>query len=252
MTLSAGSAILSAMTILPGLTSTRKERIPAFIDALRRSDVRMIALFPTCLSSNERKALYNELEAIPGLRIPHVHLRSDCGPDELSYLSDRFGTEAFNIHPRASVHAFGPLPPAFARRIFIENVEQPPEDAELKGDGCLAPGGLCPDYSHLENARLHGMTEYVRVFSAQLMRFPVGCCHLSAIRIGVPNHWAGMWDHHEFADPSDLDYLAAYRWSMPSGWASLELENGLAEQLLARERLERLFSARLAPITGTA
>jgi len=245
LTLGADGAILSGMTILPGLTSTRKERIPAFIDDLRRSGVRLISLFPTCLAADERAALYRELETVPGLRIPHAHLRSDCGPDEMELLSGRFGTEAFNIHPRASVHAFGPLPPAFASRIFIENVELPPEDAELEGDGGPAPGGLCPDFSHLENARLHGMTEYVRVFTAQLARFRVGCCHLSAIRVGVPNHWSGMWDHHEFADPSDLDYLVAYRDHMPADWASLELENGLEQQLIVKARLERLLAPRL-------
>jgi hypothetical protein len=241
------------MTILPGLTSTKKDRIPAFLSDLRRSDIRHIALFPTCLTRDERQALYLELETIPGLGIPHVHLRSDCGIDEIRYLSGRFGTEAFNIHPRASSHPFGPLPPEFASRIFIENVDIPPEDAELEGDGNSPqggsppggspPGGLCPDFSHLENARLHGQAEYVRTLDRQFGRFAVGCCHLSAVRVGVPNHWAGMWDHHEYAVEADLSYLSAYRHRLPRSWASLELENSFQEQLAAKAYLEGLFSA---------
>ncbi|MBU0929106.1 MAG: hypothetical protein KKA67_15250 [Spirochaetes bacterium] len=231
------------MIILPGLTSTKKERMPAFIDDLRRSDIRRIALFPTCLSAAERRELYSELESIAGLRIPHVHLRSDCGADEIAYLADRFGAEAFNIHPRASSHPFGPVPARYAQRIFVENVDEPAEDAELDGDGGPAIGGMCPDFSHLENARICGRTAYVETVTAQLRRYPVGCCHLSAIRIGVPNQWSGTWDHHEFSTLADLDYLAAYAGFLPRDWASLELENGLPEQLEARDYLERLFSA---------
>jgi hypothetical protein len=229
------------MIILPGITSTKKDRLPAFLDDLRRSSERLVALFPTCLSYDERQALYRELETINGLGIPHVHLRADCGPDEIRYLSDRFGTRAFNIHPRGSSHPFGPIPAAFASRVYIENVDTAPEDAELEGDGGTAPGGICPDFSHLENARLHGLDEYVRTVERQLGRFPVGCCHMSAIRVGVPNHWAGMWDHHEYASLDDLRYLAAYGNRMPPEWASLELENSFGEQLAAREFLEDLL-----------
>ncbi len=232
---------MDVMIILPGLTSTKKERIPDFIRDLRKSETRHIALFPTCLNADERWSLYRELEEIPGLGIPHVHLRADCGLDEFDYLAGRFGTMAFNIHPRASSHPFGPLPAEYASRIFIENVEQPPEDEELAAGNGQAPGGLCPDFSHFENARLHGLTAYVETFERQLDRFAVGCCHMSAIRVGVPNHWAGMWDHHEYAVLDDLSYLAGYRDRLPREWASLELENSFGEQLAAKEYLEDLF-----------
>jgi len=75
-------------------------------------------------------------------------------------------------------------------------------------------------------------------------RFPVGCCHLSAVRVGVPNQWSGQWDHHEFARLSDLDYLAVYRKRLPARWASLELENGLEEQLEAIDYLGGLLGER--------
>lgn len=232
------------MIMLPGLTSTKKERMSAFIAALRRSSIRHIALFPTCLTIDERRSLYGELETIAGLCIPHVHLRSDCGPEEMDYLVGRFGTQAFNIHPRASSHAFGPIPERFAARLFIENVDIPAEDAELLGDGGPVPGGLCPDFSHLENARLFNKQDYVATVSNQLKRFATGCCHISAIRIGVPNHWAGMWDHHEYASLTDFDYVRRYRDNLPGRWASLELENGFDEQLRVIDYLASLLSVR--------
>lgn len=231
------------MVILPGLTSTKKDRIPAFVEDLRRSGERRIALFPTCLDRAERAELYRELATIPGLRIPHVHIRSDCGLDELERLSEDFGAEVFNIHPRASTHPYGGELGAFAPRTFVENVDGAVEDAELEGPPGQAPGGICPDFSHLENARLHGRDAYVATTIAQLGRFAVGCCHLSAIRPGVPNVWSGEWDHHAFSALADLDYLAAYRRFMPRRWASLELENPLGEQLEARAHIEAMFAA---------
>ena len=225
------------MRILPGLTSTKRERIAAFIADLRRSDERLIALFPTCLDKGERRELYRELESIPGLGIPHVHARADCDLEEMRYLERTFGTEAFNIHPRRSGHPFAADLDGLAGRVFIENVEVPVEDAELVPQspaGGPAFGGLCPDFSHLENARLHDRGAYVETTMRQLGRFPIGCCHLSALRVGVPNAWSGEWDHHAFAALADFDYLAAYRRFFPASWASLELENSFSEQLEAR------------------
>lgn len=230
------------MILLPGLTSTKKDRIPAFLSDLRRSSIRHIALFPTCLDKSERYALYNELETIPGLSIPHVHLRSDCSEEEIGYLSIRFGTMAFNIHPRASTHPFGPLPERYASRIFIENIDVPAEDEELVARGAASPGGLCPDFSHLENARLMGRKAVYERILSQLSRFKIGCCHISAVRPDVPNLWSGEWDHHEYSCLDDLSYLRAYKAYLPRQWASLELENSLKEQSAAISYLETLLA----------
>lgn len=227
------------MTILPGLTSTVKDRIPAFISALSASNIRQIALFPTCLEKGERLALYKELESIKNLRIPHVHLRSDCGEDEISYLIECFKTEAFNIHPAKSKHSYGKIPGAYSKMFFIENVDELPESNELDGKEASVSagkasgkaGGLCPDFSHLESAKLAGNKNYVKEFLKLLSTYPIGCCHLSAIIPGLPNRWAGTFDHHEYIKLNDLDYLSRYSGYFPEKWASLELENSFEEQL---------------------
>jgi hypothetical protein len=226
------------MEIIPSLTTTKKEAIPAFIAALRSSDRRRIALFPTLLDGPERRELYRDLEAIEGLHIPHVHLRTDMDVDEIRYLKARFGAEAFNIHPAASRHPFGPVPEELASRVFVENVEVPPTDKDLH-----AVGGICPDYSHLESARLIGWHEYVQATEEHLERYTIGCCHVSAIRPGERNEWNGGPDFHTMRGVSDLDYVRGYRAFLPRRWVSLELENGLAEQEEAVRHLDRLLAA---------
>jgi hypothetical protein len=224
------------MTIIPGLTTTVRDRIPQFVADLRASDVRTIALFPTAIEPAERTRLYQELESIPNLLIPHVHARTDFTEAEMDYLVERFKTEVFNIHPRANRHAFGPVPAQYSARLFVENVEEAPEDEEL-----AELGGICPDFSHLETARLHGKDEYVERVLRQLAAFRIGCCHVSAIRVGDPNPWNGGWDHHSYVDLSNLDYLARYSRYLPDRWVSLELENSLDEQLAAIPYVERVL-----------
>jgi hypothetical protein len=165
-----------------------------------------------------------------------VHARNDFQRWEIEYLMERFATEVFNIHPRKDRHAFGEIPAGLAHRLFVENVMVPPEDEEV-----AAVGGICPDFAHLESARQRGLSAYVETVIGQMRRFPIGCCHVSAIRRGTPNAVTGGWDHHRFADLADLDYLAAYREFLPARWVSLELENPLAEQLSAIHHLRRLL-----------
>ena len=227
------------MHIIPGLTSTKKERISSFIEDLQREGIKEIALFPTCLDNAERASLYKELELLPSLRIPHVHARSDFDEGELDYLCERFGTEAFNIHPNGSTHPFGRIPARHLQKFFVENVEQVPEEAELE-----LVGGLCPDFSHWANALAFGRIEYDGAMRRLASRYTIGCCHLSALRPGFPNPWHGEWDHHEFMSLSDLDYLRDYRDFMPQGWGSLELENPLSQQLKALQYLESLLRPR--------
>lgn len=226
------------MELLPGLTSTKKERIPPFLEAMQRFETKRIALFPTCLTPGERRSLYQQLERFEGLAIPHVHLRSDADEAEMQYLSDRFGTEAFNIHPQASEHPFSNLPERFAKRIFVENTNIAPEDAEVR-----ACGGLCPDFSHWENAKLMGRTAHTRQMDRLVRAFSSGCCHLSAVRPGNPNDYNGEWDHHEFSSLEDFSYLARYKEFLPRRWASLELQNSLEEQLSAVEYLRATIIA---------
>ena len=215
------------MTLLPSLTSTKKERIDPFLEDLQRTGVKTIALFPTTLKPDERRRLYADLEKIEGLTIPHVHLRSDCDDAEIGYLVHRFATEVFNVHPRGSGTAFVPDSSRWLKKIYLENADALPEAEQLE-----AYGGVCPDFSHWEAARRARDRGYDG-FDDLVRRFPPGCCHISAIREGDPNPWNGRTDHHHFTSLTDFDYLDRYQSFFPPAWASLEVENPLDEQLVA-------------------
>ncbi len=222
-------------TFLPSLTTTRRDTVEPFLQDLDRLGVRTIALFPTTMKPDERKVLYAELERIPGLRIPHVHLRSDSDDAEIGYLVWRFGTEVFNVHPSGSNTAYIPESSRWTKKIYLENADALPEAGQLE-----AFGGICPDFSHWEAAHRARDPEY-EGFAGLVRRYPPRCCHISAIREGDPNPWNGRTDHHHFTRLEDLDYLSRYREFLPPDWASLELENTLEEQLAAVRRLNKVL-----------
>jgi len=215
------------MRFLPSLTTTRRDRIDPFLEDLGRLGVKTIALFPTTLKPEERRQLYRGLERIEGLRIPHVHLRSDCDDAEIGYLAHRFGTEVFNVHPAASETAYVPDSARWLKTIYLENADALPQADQLE-----SYGGVCPDFSHWEAARLARDPAYAG-FDDLVRKFPPRCCHVSAIRHGDPNPWNGRTDHHHFTSLSDFDYLDRFKEFFPPDWASLEVENPLGEQLEA-------------------
>jgi hypothetical protein len=222
-------------TFLPCLTTTRRDRVGPFLADLARSEVRTIALFPTTMKPDDRWALYTDLERIPGLKVPHVHLRSDCPDDEVAWLADRFGTEVFNVHPAASNTAYVAESPRWLKKIYLENADALPGAEQL-----AVFAGVCPDFSHWEAARRARDREYDG-FDSLVRQFPPGCCHISAIREGDPNPWNGRTDHHHFVSLADFDYMTRYRDFLPPTWASLEVENPLAEQLTAIAHLHTLL-----------
>lgn len=224
--------------ILPSLTSTKKERIADFLRDLRKSPVAFLALFPTTLKPDERRSLYSSLEEFRGLTIPHVHLRSDCDDGEIAYLVNKFGTQVFNVHPSKSHTAFVPTSQTWVKQIYLENADALPLAEELAGFG-----GICPDFSHWEAAKRARDPEY-REFETLVRQFPGRCCHISAIRPADPNPWNGRQDHHYFVTLDDLDYMTDYADFLPPQWASLELENSLADQLDAKEYLSEKLSLR--------
>lgn len=228
------NGILDPMPILPGLTTTDPSQASEFLEALEKSSQRSIALFPTCLDTPQRRQLYDRLERIPGLTIPHVHIRTDMGDPELAYLVERFQTEVFNIHPRKTAHPYQPESDRFKKRIYIENSGGIPEEEELR-----EYAGLCIDYSHWENGRLQGDPEY-RNFEELTRKYPIGCCHLSAVQTDRKSSWGG-WDHHHFRTTADQLFLAKYRDYLPPQWLSLELENTFTQQMEGKVFLETLF-----------
>lgn len=211
-------------TILPGLTTTSGSDWRAKIREIDRLRIRQVALFPTCLESGEREELYRRLGETKLESIPHVHLRGeDMAPHELDFLVNRYRTKVFNIHSLAE-YPINFDYSRFAGRICIENTGFVPTAGELAGFA-----GLCVDFAHWESGLLAKNPNY-RDFRDLVERFPVGCCHVSALsETPVQDHDGPSYDNHRLSDLSALDYIRKYVRYFPD-IVSVELENPLAEQ----------------------
>ncbi|MDD5464166.1 MAG: hypothetical protein PHP62_03380 [Candidatus Moranbacteria bacterium] len=228
--------------ILLGLTTTPKSDWRGKVEEMKKFGIKKIALFPTFLKIDDRKELYKLLEDIDGLEIPHVHLRDDFKKEEMDLLCKKFKTRVFNIHSQHFLPLMYDLSQYYPV-IFVENSgSEIPADYELNKFG-----GVCIDFSHLENARLTG-NDVFEVFIEKINQYKIGCCHVSAIKkeshpdnFDIGNPGRAAFDEHLFCKLLEFDYIGQYLQYLPY-YISLELENSFEEQLKAKQYLEKIIN----------
>ncbi len=225
------------MQILPTITTITPGAWREKVKEVKRLKLKEVALFPTCLNQAERKELYQLLEEANIKSIPLVHLRSDMEIWELDYLVQHYQTKVFNTHPAREY----PIPADWGKYknlIYIENTYEPFDEEEI-GEF----GGICLDFSHLENNRLFRKETYEHNIKI-IEKYPCGCNHVSPAKDSAfLNKEARNRENqhpHFLKNLSGLDYLKQYPLSYFSSWVALELENTIGEQLKAKEYIINL------------
>ena len=227
--------------ILLGLTTAVESDWRERIKEASRLKIREVSLFLTGVSRNEREDLYALLDKSTIKSIPHIHLRHDMSLDEMGYLIKKFGTKAFNIHPRASKYVFPISLVKYSSMIFVENsieeTEMIPRVEELE-----EYGGLCIDFSHWEDGVLCKRPGYNNFFDL-VKKYKIGCSHISAI-----SNKSGMcdgilaYDSHYFRNLQEFNYIKKYKKYLVAEFNSLELTNSFEEQLVAKDYLEKIIA----------
>lgn len=216
--------------ILLGLTTTPDSDWRGKIEETKHFNLTEIALFPTYLKPDERKVLYDLLKETPVNSIPHVHARDDFSIEEVEYLIKNYGTKRFNFHFNEGEEVLSKFCD-FADLIYFENGAYFPDDALKSLSKCA---GLCIDFSHLYQHELADEEKY-KIAEDMIDRFPVNCCHVSAIRNNASEHT--LIHEHE------IDYINNYLEYLPN-LISIELENSFKEQLHIKERIKSIISAK--------
>lgn len=199
------------------------------------------AVFPTCLDVEKRKKFYRLLEKSGIKNIPFAHLRGDMKIKELDYFVENFNTRVFCIHT-AREFPFIYDYSRYKKLIYIENTYYPLSEKEISGFG-----GVCVDFSHLENDRLFCRKKFEHNIKV-IEKFPVGCNHISAVKneiwIDEENRFEKIryrHDYHQLEKLSELDYLKSYPLKYFSSYISVELENSFEEQLEAGEYIRKII-----------
>lgn len=220
--------------LLPSITTTKGADWRKTVKGISALGIKKVAVFPTCLSYEERQKLYGLLEKTGPGQIPFVHLRSDMRPEEIEYFIKRWQTKVFNIHPQAEYplqYDYG----KYRQMIYIENVYDVFDEKELESFA-----GICFDLSHLENDRHFHRERYSSALS-MTKKFKIGCNHISAIRAEASRNYLDSkevrYDRHFYKDLSEFDYVFKYPKEYFSKYIALELENSLSEQLKVADYL---------------
>jgi len=209
---------------------------------INENQIEEIALFPTVLDVTARKELYKALDESCVKSIPHVHLRHDMELGELEYFVEKYGTEAFNIHPTASLALVNDLS-KYSSMIYVENAGKVLEETDLQGFA-----GICLDFSHWDDYFMkqgQGYDESKDKIARLAKNFKIGCGHVSAMKttihpdVGIPGRM--HYDEHVFENLSEFDYMKRYKQYMPE-YISIELENSIKDQLRAKEYLEKIIN----------
>lgn len=226
--------------ILPSVTSFVYAGVGDWRSKVKEIDtlgLKQVAVFVTAMFFDERQELYRALENTGLEEIPFVHIKSEMRPEEMEYFINHWKTRVFNHHLFSEFPLEYDLKKYFPK-ICIENTCAPILEKDLTGFG-----GLCLDFTHMEDAR-RSFPDLYKSWQETFARFPVGCGHISAIketpwfdkRGSGPRH-----SYHRFEKLSDFDYLKNFSLSQFPPVIALELENSLAEQLKAKEYVEKIL-----------
>lgn len=234
-----------AKKILLGLTTIAEGEWKNKIEEIDKLGLEEIALFPTCLNLAERKELYQLLEKTKLKRIPHVHIRNDMEIFELDYLTSRFKTEVFNLHPENSDYPFLVDYEKYSKNIYVENNSKgTPTKNDLK-----KYAGLCLDLTHWE-AAIREKTEGNKTgerLKNLADKHKIGVNHISAVKpkkIHIYDRFNGKnifcYDSHRLDSLSEVDYVKKYK-NYLADIISIELENSLKRQLEVKKYLEKIL-----------
>jgi hypothetical protein len=221
--------------ILLGLTTTPNSDWHAKVEELKKFKIKKVALFPTFLSIHKRKELYELLDEIKGLKIPHVHLREqDVQQWEMEwYLSH--GAKVFNIH--MGEHNNKVLK-KYKDCVFVENhtFKSIPEKQ------LIANAGICLDFQHWKRAQT--ACEIVFKHTKEYAeKFTIGCCHVSPLpkkRNFIVRFFKKVGGHYMISI-DEFDYLLEFKKYLPK-YISLEVENSFEKQLKVKKYLEKILN----------
>ncbi|MFA5368578.1 MAG: hypothetical protein WC303_01055 [Candidatus Paceibacterota bacterium] len=235
------------MKIYPTITTITGSEYKNKIKEATELDIKDIAFFPTCLNEEQRKEAYVLIEKSSIRNIPFVHLRSDMGLWELDYFIKKYNTQVFNIHSEKE-YPVNPEWIKYRNIIGVENVYAFFDEEEIKKFG-----GICLDFSHLDNDRLTNKERYAWDL-ALLEKYPIRCNHISVMEtnfhLDEGNENAIRYDSHFLKDLSQLDYLKKYPIDYFSDFCAMELENKIIDQLKAINYVNNLLKDRDGIVKG--
>ena len=222
--------------IVLGLTTTPASDWRGKVEEMKKFGIKRIALFPTFLKIEKRKELYNLLEEIEGLVIPHVHLRAqDMQEWEMEWF-EKHGAVAYNVH--MGKHSNDTLE-KYKDKIFIENhiSKTIPQDQLEKS------AGICLDFQHWHRAKKIN-PDVAKKTEKYAKKYAVGCCHISALPNGKPwniiRRMLKRVGGHYMMSLDEMDYVKQYAEYFPK-YMSIELENSFEQQLGVNAYLEKIL-----------
>ncbi len=230
--------------IVPSITShsesgsTWRDKLEEF----RTLSITKVGLFVTGMEEDDRAECYSKLLQIQEekkFEIPFVHAVSTMTEEEFWFLHETFGTRKFNLHPVRQYPLEHTLSREIREKIYIENCFA---DEEIVEEDLKGFAGVCLDLSHYESL-LRGYPEKAAVVLDLAQRFSIGANHLSAVQnlAGLTKRGGKDYSRHFLSHEATLDYAAALSPALFGEICAVELEDSLADQIVAIAKLSAIL-----------
>ena len=226
-----------------GLTTITGDEWKNKVKEIDKLGIKELALFPTCLDVKQRKDLYKRLEKTGLKIIPHIHIRHDFESWEFDYLTKRYKTKVFNIHPYTEMIGLLGKNTKYKNKIFVENLFDFTHFWTVT-DNC---GGVCLDISHWEDYGVKQKKAGYNDFVKRIKKLKIGCNHISGVSEKKNFYYyskikkkVGNYSNHWLNDLNEMDYVKKYKKYL-SDIISIELENSFKEQLKVKQYLEKIL-----------
>ncbi|MFA5754909.1 MAG: hypothetical protein WC909_00910 [Candidatus Paceibacterota bacterium] len=231
------------MKIYPAITTNKDSNWRDKFREINYLKLEEVAVFPTFLDKRERENLYQMIKDSSIKRIPLVHLREDMDIEELHFFAKKYNTQVFNTHSEREYKIDPKWTMEYKELICIENTHNSP----LLEEEVKKYGGICLDFSHLENTRMLEIERYAKEQEV-ISKFKVRCNHISAIKKDfsfIDNEKRKLrYDSHDLEDFSELDYLKSYPVNYFSEYCAMELTNPISKQIEAIDYINSFMNER--------
>lgn len=215
--------------IFLGITGEKNSDWRSKLEEINQLGIKEAAVFLERFKGQQRDNLYRMLLKSSIKEVPFVHLRSDCGKDELDFFINHFKTRHFNIHEEH----FDLLDQwdGYLDKLYLEMNY---DSAIAKNVKVRQIGGFCVDLAHFKSAIARGSEEAYYIF-VRKNKIKFACNHLGGYS---PKD---RRDLHTIASLKDFDYLSTLPKWVFGKIIALEVDNSIEEQIKFREYLIKIL-----------
>jgi len=216
--------------IFVGITGYKDSHWKNKLKEIDEFGLKEVSLFFERFDKRQRKEICKALLETNIKSIPLVHIENKSAKEELSFLSENFGSKYFTIHEKAFNHL--EIWKGFFKDLYLE---MNTDDFVSDRVDVSRIGGFCIDLSHFKVEMTKWSKEFEYIFERKSTSHYFDCNHLNGYS------YKKNTDLHAVKSLKDFDYLKTLPKFLFGDIIGIETDNPISEQLKFKEYLVEML-----------